>query len=167
MKKMLMLVLVLGLASVASAVPTFTGAYNSGTGVVSVSITNNEGIMNIGLAITDGSGTLSGFAKGASAPADSAFAYSMGAGQDFEGYGEGEIWVMIHITTDTPVYIDGEWLKANFTFATGKTSGFATMYNFDEPETFTNMGTIQLGIVPEPITISLLGLGGLFLRRRK
>jgi len=160
MKKLLVLVLVLAMASLANAV-VWTGAYNAGTGIVSVSITENAGQMYLALALTDGSGTLSLFAKGTDAPVDSAMSFTMGSGMDFEGYGEGEIWAMAHLTTGTPVFNDGQWLVATYT---GSTPATATMYEFDGSATFTEMGDI---LIPEPITMSLLGLGGLFLRRRK
>ena len=164
MKKMLTLVLILAIASLANAVsvPTWTGAYNSGTGVVSVSITDNVGQMYVGLAITDGSAVLGNFAMGANAPKDTGNAFYLGAGLDYEGYGEGELWSMIDFTLPpgTPVYDDGEWLVADVLSGTGT----ATMWAYDEgTEEFTDMGTI---VIPEPATIALLCLGGLLIRKK-
>jgi len=163
---MLTLVLILAIASLANAAPIWTGAYNSGTGVVNVSITNNEGqLLYIGLAVTDGSGILSGFTKGADSPAIGPEMFAtLGAGLDYEGYGEGELWIIAN--TAEPVYTDGEWLKATCT--PGTTDSTVTVWSFAETgDVFTLMGTIDIPAVPEPITMSLLGLGGLFLRRRK
>ena len=158
MKKLL--VLVLGLASLANA-QIWTGAYDDVTKIVNVSITNSAGRMYIGLAITDGDGTLSPFSMGAQAPVSSAMFATLGAGMDYEGYGEGELWCIIDVRP-TPVYTDGEWLKATFS---GSMPSTITMYSFNEmTEVFTIEG---LMLIPEPITMSLLSLGGLMLRRRK
>ena len=166
MKKLLVLVLVLGLASLASAQMTWTGAYDPVTKIVNVSVTDNEGQMYIALAITDGDGTLSPFARGADSPLATASAFTMGADgdKDFQGYGEGEIWSILDVTTGTPVYNDGEWVKATYVAGTTATST-ATMYEFTEAGGVGNSrGTI---FIPEPATIALLCLGGLLLRRKK
>jgi len=38
---------------------------------------------------------------------------------------------------------------------------------FDDPLSMTYGGALEIHVVPEPMTIALLGIGGLFLRRRK
>ena len=40
-------------------------------------------------------------------------------------------------------------------------------FMFDDFSQVTELGSVTFFIIPEPITIALLGLGGLFLRRRK
>ena len=166
-KSLAILLFAWAIVSSASAVPVWTVevAYHSGTGIISVSITDNDGLAYIGIAVTDGDGVLSDFAKGADAPAMGPEMFAtLGAGLDYEGYGEGELWIIAN--TAEPVYTDGEWLKATCT--PGTTDSTVTVWSFAETgDVFTLMGTIDIPAVPEPITMSLLGLGGLFLRRRK
>jgi hypothetical protein len=59
----------------------------------------------------------------------------------------------------------------NITFAPGTVSGFAHVMLVGTQD-YQNLvvldeGYVPLNDIPEPITITLLGLGGLFLRRRK
>ena len=159
MKKMLTLVLILGIASLASAVPVWT--ITEDAGVVTVSVSGNEGQTVIGLAVDSG-GVLSSFTAGPNAPASSS---SVAILQEYyPELGTGEIWAMIHITTDTQVYVDGSWLTASFAFAEGMTSATVKLYDTPESGGYTELASL---VIPEPITMSLLGLGGLFLRRRK
>jgi hypothetical protein len=50
-------------------------------------------------------------------------------------------------------------------FVAGSATGIVGVDLYDEE--LTQYDTTNINIVPEPITITLLGLGGLFLRRRK
>jgi hypothetical protein len=163
MKKMLTLVLILAIATLANAAPTWTNAYNSSTHVVNVTITNNEGSLYIGLAVDPLEGALSGFAPGANFQQTGPARMALVPDEFDSGYGTGEIWVMMDGATE-PAYTDGEWLTANFAFAQGSTHAIVHVFEFFEDETVASRGDI---IIPEPITMTLLGLGGLFLRRRK
>jgi hypothetical protein len=130
---------------------------------VYVDVTDNAEVgLYLGLAIVPADGTLSSFAAGSNAPASSA---SWGALGDW-GYGslgQGEFWAMAHVST-APVYPDGEWLTASWALDGTATSAVVSLYELYETggETFLDSVT-----VPEPMTVLLLSLGGLFLRRRK
>jgi hypothetical protein len=160
MKKMLTLVVILlSIASLASA--STIAAYNAGTNVISVTVTNNTGSEYIGLSITSGAGILSGFAKGPQAPASTDNFANLGVAGYYQGYGEGELWTCVD-TAGVPTYIDGSWLTANFSGAKPST---VTLWAYDEnTEGFTAIQTI---LIPEPATIALLCLGGLLLRKKK
>ena len=162
MKKLLVLMLILALASLANAAIEWSLSYDDITGVVSLDITNNEGQMYIGMAVDSSEATLSGFAAGDDAPQDTdQFAILP---DDLEGYGQGELWAAAHITTGPQVFNDGEWLVADFDFASGVTSATVSALSFDEEtETCAVEATI---LIPEPATIALLCFGGLLLRKK-
>jgi hypothetical protein len=79
------------------------------------------------------------------------------------------------ITTSAPDIAAGEvlWsMEFHIPDLPGSTIiDISTVNFFSAPSDFTDMATetnvLSLHIVPEPITMALLGLGGLFLRRRK
>jgi hypothetical protein len=159
MKKLLVLMIVLALASLANAV-TITGDYNSTTKVISVSVADNEGSLYLGISVTDGDGVVGSFGLGADAPASSENFDMMGEGQYYPDNGEGELWTMVHVS-GTPVYVDGEWLVATFS---GSTPSTVTVWSFvEDGEVFTEEEVI---VIPEPATIALLCLGGLLIRKK-
>ncbi len=174
MKKMLTLVLVLGMASLASATVSMTlsGDNTPGSGTINLSVVPSSDQIDLQMAIcikkaTGGSvGTLSLGTIGANAPTDSADTEAslamLGNGSDAT-YGNGEIWTM---TSFTSVYPEGVWLTVTYSGAVAGNTITAFQSadgNFDDVDLQSNTITI----VPEPVTMALLGLGGLFLRRRK
>jgi hypothetical protein len=86
----------------------------------------------------------------------------------YNGYINGQVlWADISIPKATPAVISGNILSGiTVTVGADAAGTTLTVYVLNE-----NDGTIQasqlINVVPEPMTLGLLGLGGLFLRRRK
>jgi len=164
MKKLLVLMLVLGMASMANAVPVWDLTYDGTNVYVGVTTPDIIGVYMI-LHVTSADGVLSNFAKGAQAPSDSQSAginigdLGVAAGQ------QGEWWAMADTSSPFDDYHAGQWMIANWALQSGHTSALVTVQLFDEGTSeLTVMDTI---IVPEPMTMALLGLGSLFLLRRR
>jgi len=158
MKKLLVL-LVLAMATIASAAPVWTLTHDAG--VITVSVVDNPGApINLVMAMQTSEGTLSNFVKGPNAPADSALIGDVG--DNFPDLGDGEIWAMAHLTTGTLVYLDGDWLSFDVTLA-GAT-GTVSLYEYIEADGTTPF--ITSIFIPEPATIALLCLGGLLIRKK-
>ena len=165
MKKMLTLLLVLGLASAASATVSLSldGVNPLGTeGDIDVAVTSTLYVISddtsaylYDVTLADADATL-GY------PSINANAGNMAGVVDWSGGGVtdyeltaadsgGNILAGIHFSMDmTPLGAAG-------------TSFYVELYEY-------GVGTVDdatINVVPEPMTIALLGLGGLFLRRRK
>lgn len=67
-------------------------------------------------------------------------------------------------TGDPPPVAAGTQFSFDYVGAVGDT---ATISLFVDPEYTTPVATVNVTVVPEPMTVILLGLGGLFLRRRR
>ncbi len=159
MKKLLVLVLVLGMSSMANAALTDILSdielQLSGTTVTIVGLdAGAESSWSDGGVYTSVSnGTVS-------APLTSnQNAGDLRAIQQWTGYNG----VDIRIGQGTgPALQTGEW----FTFQySGNVGDVFDIYDYTQGGSTTPVGTLTL--LPEPMTIVLLGLGGLFLRRRK
>ena len=167
MKKLLVLMLVLGMASLASAGLTFaTGAATIQVGgTVDISMLADQAVAGT-IATTDliggapnGASTIS-LAAGA---ASTAFAANDQAGNGYPGYIQG-------IAGTVTPYVLGD--EVSIVGLTGDAVGTYTIYSYSAAAwassgSATDSFTLTVVPVPEPITMGLLAVGGLFLRRRK
>jgi len=164
MKKLVVLMLVLGLATMANAVYTGTGLSGDASG------DNNVGAGNIDLGITDGAADTylavgiigDGAITIASAAVTGLAVDLIGTFADLglEGtYGQGFIYG--YVDSSIPYeYPDGEWMSVNYS---GAVNGDVITFYETDGETYVFLDSVT---IPEPMTLALLGLGGLFLRRK-
>jgi len=164
MKKLIVLTVILGLATVANAGLVSTNSVVTG-GVtwsvaadqlvgVSDSVTANQG--GYGVGDPTGGITVTGYSLPEDVPGQ------MNAG-DLAGIADSTLWDGYDLSAGGSVVyqpIAGDW----FVFDLSGTSGNIDIYDYDV-SVYTPAGT--LNIIPEPATIALLGLGGLLLRRRR
>ncbi len=178
MRKLLILALVLGMASLATALPTITVSnpnpipgeviqvYVSGT---AAEASTSGGFIGgySGFVAVDyvAYGYLGGSPYLAIAPYPTV-ATAAGSYAAYGTSGGMEYFFAAHLPpwTEAKDVDVGVWFTFNVT-ATG-TVGDVEVLDLINPAT-SNIGQVTITIVPEPITMALLGLGGLFLRRRK
>jgi hypothetical protein len=157
MKKLLVLLLVLGMASAASAALVV-----SQPDPTSLEVVVSGDLTQDLYLILSSDGVLSGFTIGADAPDLSNYA---GPTSDLAGMGlfpvgyVGEYWVMA--SSQNPYPLTGTYLTA----MGGDVGDSVNLSWFDEAGGAGDLGTIIL--VPEPMTVALLGLGGLLMLRRR
>lgn len=81
------------------------------------------------------------------------------------GWGAGYMLTAAASPGSTQPISTGAQFNVNYSGATlGQT---ATISLFVDPEYTTPVASVNVSIIPEPMTIALLGLGALFLRKRK
>ena len=160
MKKVLILMLVFGMTSLAGASFDLVGT-DQGGGNYGMTVTSDGADPDAYWALgIDSGGSLSGVAIGPDAPSLSdnwgTFAYN-----GISGYFPGLTGYVGPFAT-----AQGE-TRVGGTYLTGSafTGSSAWVYMYSSPDTGT--WTLEDStFLPEPMTIALLGLGGLFLRRR-
>lgn len=172
MKKLLVLALVLSMATIANAGLTLTISGPTqlalgATGTYTVGYTGYNTLASYDVDILSTIGTVGG-GVGITTNTDSATTY-FGA-DSLTGYYEATMYNDVALTDlGSPLF--------SFTLTAPSTTGTATISFLensfiDTTNTPLDYGTtvlptLNVQIVPEPMTMGLLGLGGLFLRRRK
>jgi len=161
MKKLLVLMLVFGMASWASASFTILDPVDIGGGDYSITVTSDgadaDGYWALGI---DSAGSLGSIAIGADAPSMSGIWGNIDP--DLASYLPGltgKYGAFASASGETKV--SGDYLTATASIAS---IPIVYLYSFNESYVFTLEDSAE---VPEPMTIALLGLGGLFLRRRR
>ena len=165
MKKLMVLTLVLALTSAANAVLIEVDGQVGETfdvqGKVTISIVSEDALNWLGYLIVEDGGL-----GDLSIPVSTALAGDpalSGATPYTEaGWGDG-YEITVAGSASFPVGV-GTQLTFDFTGNVGDT---ATISLFLDPEYSVPVASVALNVVPEPMTILLLGLGGLFVRRRR
>jgi hypothetical protein len=165
MKKLLVLILVLGLCSTANATVSWyiNGSPAGATADVLttdvIQVHSTDSTVYLALALT--SNTAVDLANGAvttnAGDAGNITAYS------YAGYGDG--YYMSAATLGSVAPAAG--VQFTMDVANASIDDVATLYLWVDPDYTTTVDTVTITVVPEPVTIALLGLGGLFLRRRR
>ena len=180
MKKFVTLLLILGLASVASAGTMVVSGLpasvdtSAGETVLSFDIVSNGQLDNDSLYVfaTTG-GTLDIASATNNVVADELYADDpdnhdfLGVYVDTTDVSHPVIWADIAIPKATPAVIVGDVISdLGLTIAQGALGTLDVSVLSENSGVVEGVASIEL-VVPEPVTIALLGLGGLFLRRRK
>ncbi len=166
MKKLLVLMLVLGMASAANAM---TLSLSADLGAGTVDIDCSDGYVagdDLYMAIVGKTAevTLSGGAIGGAAPAESAIFGYDAATYGFAAAGEEGMWGFLGDSGGAAVG-PGKYLAGlNWSLVGGTSSAILRLVTSPDFVSFTEVATIE---VPEPMTIALMGLGSLFLLRRR
>ena len=159
MKKFLAVLLVLGLAGSASAVVSMSVPSEVAIGTTSTLVVSSDSVDNYGgyIVITDmvaGTFTNIQILPGTGPDAD---AEDLSA--DYPGW-----WFFQALSTNPEVpVVPGDHFTIDYTANDDFSLVLIELYDFSENLT----GTAEIQNTPEPLTLGLLGLGGLFLRRRK
>jgi hypothetical protein len=162
MKKMLMLILVLAVASVANA---WVLSYNSGVVTATAQSTDTLNDMYLGMVV-DSAGILSDFGSDPCAPETAANFSNLPESSLplLLAEQQGELWTFTD-SGEPYEYPVGPWFHATFAFASGPAASTVSLYEWYEGDNSAILRAIIT--IPEPATMALLCIGGLFLRRRK
>ena len=180
MKKLLVLMLVLGMVSWASATVTFEFRDSTGTSVISgIDVAVGDftffvkGLVgdlpwNYGVYSSDQTpgGGLLDMTAATVYPAAGDLGKIFGnyiASYDGVDVASGDI-----DSGTMPNPADGDWFRMDFSLTESAANGNTVQVDIlDYGSGYALVSSHTLDVVPEPMTIALLGLGGLFLRRRR
>ena len=182
MKKLVVLMLVVGMASLASAAlsisldPVGGTTIDASTTNVTIDVTGSGAFPSdsVYFQLSSDAGVITGGAVGPDAPSASAIYGTTYPGFPGTPAGQDGPYGSLSNTATTDVPKAGTFLTgfdldlSALTLAGGDTIelSFATSADFaTSAGVFTQ--TLTVATVPEPMTMALLGLGGLFLRRKK
>jgi len=174
MKKLICLLLVLGLCAVASATVTYStvGQATPG-GTFSIEV---DGLVT-DMTWKEGLYTSDGTEDGGLMDIEGATCYD-GSGEVLEGYLTTctyfPSWDGVDLGASDPVGSEpgsgsGTWFTIDVSVSSGAQSGDTLTFSRQNwaDGSYDELGTFDVTVVPEPLTIGLLGLGGLLIRRRK
>jgi hypothetical protein len=169
MRKFLIVALVLGISSAANAVLIYVDGSDPGSsieigeGVTPViSVVSEDASSWLGYIIIEEGGT-----GALSNPARLDAAGDMGAVSPYTeaGWGAGyELTIAMSPGGASAIAVGPQFTLDYVGGVLGQT---ATISLFVDPEYGTPVDSVAITVVPEPMTVILLGLGGLLLRRRK
>ena len=155
MKKVLVLALVLGIASMANAALSYSVSkltLQQGASATVQIVADSADMYEVWAGADSGIADITAVSALADAGGDAS-----GTASTYPGW-----WILIGMDNSEPfTLVAGDhW---DVTITAGMVNGTITL----DSACYSGGGTIAVNVIPEPITIALLGLGGLFLRRRK
>ena len=164
MKKLLVLILVLGMASAANAVLIEIDGQSAPAldvlEAATITVVGEDTSNWLGYIIVEegGAGLLSG-AEVLTGAGDKASV------EPYTEAGWGAGYMLTVASTQVPTnVVAGPLFNINYTGAIGDTAKISL---YIDPEYVVPAASVDVTVVPEPMTVLLLGLGGLFLRRRQ
>ena len=173
MRKIVVLILVLGIASMASADLTWTTT--GGADLPSVDLNPGDSVTVRIASDSATGGTIYTVAGDADVAKITAQAVLPAAGDDasiLTTYSS-QLWVKWESKDSDEPFNNaaGPWMELTLTAPGTAVGGSSATINADMYAASNNRGTsgdlLTVNIIPEPATLALLGLGGLLLRKRK
>jgi len=162
MKKVLVLMLVLGLASAANAALSLADdalEVEPGGTIGTAVLSDADGGYACWLELVDGVTYDAAFTEAGNPNGDSV----INTYADYPGWYE---LIVASLNPSAPI-VAGDHIAVTITAAADAQVGAQAMLNLYDDAAVTVLDSAGVTVVPEPATLMLLGLAGLFLRRRK